>query len=94
MEYRRMGRTGLRVSTICLGTMTFGFQTEEQAAHRIMGRRLGRGRQLPRHVGRVPDGQRGHGQDRGDRGDVARAHAPRPGRGGDKGAWSDGAGTE
>ena len=36
MEYRRMGRTGLRVSTICLGTMTFGFQTEEQAALRIM----------------------------------------------------------
>ena len=36
MEYRRMGRTGLRVSTICLGTMTFGFQTEEAAAHRIM----------------------------------------------------------
>ncbi len=36
MEYRRMGRTGLRVSTICLGTMTFGFQTDESAAHRIM----------------------------------------------------------
>lgn len=36
MEYRRMGRTGLRVSTICLGTMTFGFQTEEPAALRIM----------------------------------------------------------
>ena len=30
------GRTGLRVSTICLGTMTFGFQTDESAAHRIM----------------------------------------------------------
>ena len=36
MEYRRMGRTGLRVSTICLGTMTFGFQTDEAAALRIM----------------------------------------------------------
>ena len=36
MEYRKMGRTGLRVSTICLGTMTFGFQTDQAAALRIM----------------------------------------------------------
>jgi aryl-alcohol dehydrogenase-like predicted oxidoreductase len=31
-----MGRTGLRVSEICLGTMTFGFQTEQDEANRIM----------------------------------------------------------
>ncbi|HJN93849.1 MAG TPA: aldo/keto reductase, partial [Dehalococcoidia bacterium] len=36
MRYRRMGRTGLRVSEICLGTMTFGFQTEQAEAFRIM----------------------------------------------------------
>ena len=36
MEYRRMGRTGLRVSTICLGTMTFGFQTDQPTALRIL----------------------------------------------------------
>ncbi|HHZ93915.1 TPA: aldo/keto reductase, partial [Candidatus Poribacteria bacterium] len=24
MEYRRLGRTGLKVSEMCLGTMTFG----------------------------------------------------------------------
>jgi aryl-alcohol dehydrogenase-like predicted oxidoreductase len=36
MQYRRMGRTGLRVSEICLGTMTFGFQTERDEAFRIM----------------------------------------------------------
>ena len=29
MNSRRTGRTGLRVSEICLGTMTSGFQTEE-----------------------------------------------------------------
>ena len=28
MEYRRMGRTGLKVSEICLGTMTFGHGTD------------------------------------------------------------------
>ena len=31
-----MGRTGLRVSEVCLGTMTFGFQTEADEALRIM----------------------------------------------------------
>lgn len=36
MEYRKLGRTGLTVSRLCLGTMTFGFQTEEALAGRIM----------------------------------------------------------
>ncbi len=36
MEYRRLGRTGLKVSTICLGTMQFGWSTEEAQAHEIM----------------------------------------------------------
>jgi len=36
MRYRRMGRTGLRVSEICLGTMTFGSRTEPDEAFRIM----------------------------------------------------------
>ena len=43
MNYRRMGRTGLRVSEICLGTMTFGFQTEEPEAQRIMSAAAERG---------------------------------------------------
>lgn len=38
MEYRRLGRTGLKVSTICLGTMQFGWTTDEPDAHRIMSR--------------------------------------------------------
>lgn len=36
MEYRNLGRTGLKVSTICLGTMQFGWTTNEQVAHEIM----------------------------------------------------------
>ena len=36
MEFRRLGRTGLKVSTICLGTMQFGWSTGEQDAHAIM----------------------------------------------------------
>jgi aryl-alcohol dehydrogenase-like predicted oxidoreductase len=35
MEYRRMGRTGLKVSEICLGTMTFGHGTDKDEARRI-----------------------------------------------------------
>ena len=36
MEYRRMGRTGLKVSEICLGTMTFGHGTGEAESRRIV----------------------------------------------------------
>ena len=30
MEYRKMGRTGLKVSALCLGTMTMGKQVDER----------------------------------------------------------------
>lgn len=33
MEYRHLGRTDIKVSTICLGTMTFGEQNSEAEAH-------------------------------------------------------------
>ena len=36
MQTRRMGRTGLRVSEVCLGTMTFGNQADEQTSFGIM----------------------------------------------------------
>jgi aryl-alcohol dehydrogenase-like predicted oxidoreductase len=36
MDYRRLGRTGMKVSTICLGTMQFGWTTAEPEAHAIM----------------------------------------------------------
>jgi len=36
MEYRRMGRSGLQVSEICLGTMTFGHGADEAEAAGIL----------------------------------------------------------
>jgi aryl-alcohol dehydrogenase-like predicted oxidoreductase len=33
MKYRELGRTGLKVSALCLGTMTFGEQNSEAEAH-------------------------------------------------------------
>ena len=35
MKYPRMGRTGLRVSEICLGATPLAFQTEEPEASRL-----------------------------------------------------------
>ncbi len=40
MEYRRLGRTGLRVSEVCMGTMTFGGVTNEAEAKKIFDRCL------------------------------------------------------
>ena len=34
MQYRSLGRSGITVSSVCLGTMTFGEQTDEAEAHR------------------------------------------------------------
>lgn len=36
MEYRKMGRTGLKVSVFCLGTMTFGRQVPEKESIHII----------------------------------------------------------
>ncbi len=36
MEHVRLGRTGLLVSRLCLGTMTFGFQCDEEASRAIL----------------------------------------------------------
>ncbi len=38
MDYRNLGRSGLKVSPICLGTMMFGGPTEEDDAARIVAR--------------------------------------------------------
>src|SRR5215470_12063484 len=43
MDYRRMGRSGLKVSEICLGTMTFGHGTDEAEAARLVGTALDAG---------------------------------------------------
>ena len=36
MEFRYIGKSGLRVSSICMGTMTFGTSTNEDEAFKIM----------------------------------------------------------
>jgi aryl-alcohol dehydrogenase (NADP+) len=36
MQYVKFGGTGLRVSRLCLGTMTFGLQCDEARSHAIM----------------------------------------------------------
>ena len=38
MDYRFLGRTGLRVSELCFGTMLFGEVTDEKASHAILDR--------------------------------------------------------
>ncbi|GJH21915.1 aldo/keto reductase [Caballeronia novacaledonica] len=38
MQYRKFGNTGLTVSRLTLGTMTFGLQTEEDVSRSIMDR--------------------------------------------------------
>jgi aryl-alcohol dehydrogenase-like predicted oxidoreductase len=43
MDITRLGRSGLRVSRICLGTMNFGPETDEADSHRIMDRALDAG---------------------------------------------------
>src|SRR5207248_9241474 len=43
MKTRRLGRTGLKVSEICLGTMTFGHQCDERTSFAILDSAAERG---------------------------------------------------
>jgi len=43
MDYRRLGRSGLKVSEICLGTMTFGNGADQDEANRMVGTALDAG---------------------------------------------------
>jgi 1-deoxyxylulose-5-phosphate synthase len=36
MQYTKFGGTGLRVSRLCLGTMTFGLQCDQAQSHAIL----------------------------------------------------------
>lgn len=38
MEYKRLGKCGLKVSEICLGTMDFGSKVDEETANKIIKR--------------------------------------------------------
>jgi aryl-alcohol dehydrogenase-like predicted oxidoreductase len=43
MEYRNLGRLGVKVSPLCLGTMNWGWQTDEKTSWAIMDRALDHG---------------------------------------------------
>ncbi len=43
MEYRYIGKSGLRVSPICLGTMTFGSSADKKESFKIMDKAYERG---------------------------------------------------
>ena len=43
MDYRYLGRSALKVSPLCLGTMMFGGETDEATAHRIIGKAFEQG---------------------------------------------------
>src|SRR6201986_1593979 len=38
MQYRQLGRSGLKISPICLGTMMFGGPTDEATSTRIVAK--------------------------------------------------------
>jgi aryl-alcohol dehydrogenase-like predicted oxidoreductase len=38
VKLKKLGRTGTLVSELCLGTMTFGWQADEEASHRMLDR--------------------------------------------------------
>lgn len=43
MQYVNLGRSGLKVSRLCLGTMNFGYVTDEQESFRVMDEAVSRG---------------------------------------------------
>ncbi len=36
MEYKKLGRTGLKVSALCMGTMQFGWSLNERESHHVL----------------------------------------------------------
>ena len=36
MDYRTLGRSGCAVSNLCLGTMTFGAESDEATSHALL----------------------------------------------------------
>jgi len=43
MEYRKLGKTGLKVSPLCMGTMQFGWSVNEADTHKILSATLDAG---------------------------------------------------
>ena len=72
MNFTHLGRTGLRVSRLCLGTMNFGPETDEPTSFAIMDRAHERRNQLLR-LGQRLRSVEGTRRYRGDRGSLVRA---------------------
>ena len=49
MDIRFLGRTGLSVSELCLGAMTFGREASEAESHAMLDRFVAGGRQFHRY---------------------------------------------
>ena len=43
MKYKNLGNTKLKVSEICLGTMTFGEQNSQEQSYELMNYATGKG---------------------------------------------------
>ena len=43
MQYVNLGRSGLKVSRLCLGTMNFGYVTDEADAFKLMDESVAQG---------------------------------------------------
>ena len=88
MDYRELGRTGVKVSSLCLGTMTFGEQNTEAEGHAQLDYALRPRHQLLRCLGNL-SGAAQAGDPRPHRGDhrhvARRAHNARPGHDRDQG---------
>ena len=92
MEYRTLGSSGVSVSTLALGTMTFGTETDEEASPRP-ARPVRRGRRQPgRHRRRVQ--QRRLGADHRSLAGQTAARDPRSRRAGDEGTLRDRGGSQ
>lgn len=89
MDYHELGRTGVKVSAICLGTMTFGQQNAEAEGHAQMDYAVDRGITIfdaaelypippkPQTQGRteaIIGGSDDIGGDEGTRGDEGKCH--------------------
>ena len=83
MEYTHLGRSGLSVSRLCLGTMNFGPQTTEEDSHAIMDRALHEGINFF-DTANVYGWKKGEGVDRADRRALVRAGRRTTREGGDR----------
>ena len=93
MQARQLGRTGLRVPPLCLGTMTFGLQCDEATSFAILDRAFEGGIDFIDTADVYPlgGGLDTVGPHRGDRRQVDEgARQPRPHRAGDEVRGRDG----